>query len=82
MPPLIFSALVENEIDPKWGLTFMGSFVLIGALLLKFAAGTWEEILEESGRTNLSVRGVLSVRGGLSVMGDLPEREVAAEPPF
>ena len=82
MPPLIFSALVENEIDPKWGLTFMGSFILIAALLLKFAAGTWEEILEESGRTNLSVSGDLSLMGGLSVGGDLPERKAAAEPPL
>jgi MFS-type transporter involved in bile tolerance (Atg22 family) len=56
MPPLVFSTLVENEIDPKWGLTFMGSFILIAAALLKFAAGTWEEILQESGRSNLSVR--------------------------
>jgi UMF1 family MFS transporter len=70
MPPLIFSALVENEIDPKWGLTFMGSFILIGALLLKFAAGTWEEILEESGRSSLSVRENWS------------EREALAEPPL
>jgi MFS-type transporter involved in bile tolerance (Atg22 family) len=82
VPPLIFSALVENEIDPKWGMTFMGSFILIAALLLKFAAGTWEEILKESGRTNLSVSGDLSLMGGLSVGGDLPEREAAAGPPL
>jgi MFS-type transporter involved in bile tolerance (Atg22 family) len=56
MPPLVFSTLVENEIDPKWGLTFMGSFILIAAALLRFAAGTWEEILQESGRSDLSVR--------------------------
>jgi MFS-type transporter involved in bile tolerance (Atg22 family) len=69
IPPLIFSTLVENEIDPKWGMTFMGSFILIAAALLKFAAGTWEEILHESGRSNLSVRADLSERES---PGELP----------
>ena len=31
----------------------MGSFVLIAALLLRFGAGTWEEMLLESGRSEL-----------------------------
>lgn len=35
-------------------MTFMGSFMLIAALMLKLNAGTWEEILEESGRSDLA----------------------------
>mmetsp|Transcript_20149 Transcript_20149/g.43767 ORF Transcript_20149/g.43767 Transcript_20149/m.43767 type:complete len:548 (-) Transcript_20149:358-2001(-) len=54
LPPLIFSVLVENGVDAKWGMTFMGSFVLVAALMLKFGAGTWEEILQESGRSELA----------------------------
>ena len=53
-PPLVFSVLVENGFDAKWGMSFMGSFLLIGAILLKLGAGTWEEILHESGRSDLS----------------------------
>ena len=55
-PPLIFSVLVENGVDAKWGMTCMGSFVLIAALTLKLGAGTWEEILQESGRSGLTER--------------------------
>lgn len=50
LPPLVFSILVENGVDAKWGMTFMGSFVLVAASMLRFGAGTWEEILAESGR--------------------------------
>lgn len=59
-PPLCFSILVENGYDPKWGLSFMGLFILVAAALLRFGTGTWDEILEESGRIALSVA---SVRG-------------------
>ncbi len=52
-PPLIFSVLVENGVDAKWGMTLMGSFLLISALMLRFGAGSWEEILHESGRDGL-----------------------------
>jgi len=51
LPPLIFSLLIESGVDPKWGMTIMGSFILVAAFMLKFGAGTWEEILEESGRS-------------------------------
>jgi MFS-type transporter involved in bile tolerance (Atg22 family) len=50
LPPLIFSVLVEHGVDAKWGMTLMGSFLLIAALMLRFGAGSWEEILHESGR--------------------------------
>mmetsp|Transcript_17705 Transcript_17705/g.42651 ORF Transcript_17705/g.42651 Transcript_17705/m.42651 type:complete len:560 (-) Transcript_17705:302-1981(-) len=53
-PPLIFSVAVENGVDVKWGMTIMGSFILVAALLLKLGAGTWEEILRESGRSELA----------------------------
>ncbi len=56
MPPLIFSVLVENGIEAKWGMTCMASFVLLAALLLQLG-GTWEEILQESGRSDLIEHG-------------------------
>ena len=54
LPPLVFSVLVENGVDAKWGMTFMGSFILLAAILLRLGAGTWDEILHESGRSDLS----------------------------
>ena len=51
---MIFSVAVENGVDVKWGMTIMGSFILVAALLLKLGAGTWEEILRESGRSELA----------------------------
>ena len=65
LPPLSFSILVENGFDPKWGLSFMGLFILIAAALLRFGTGTWEEILEESGRVGLSERGSMSDHGSV-----------------
>jgi MFS-type transporter involved in bile tolerance (Atg22 family) len=50
LPPLLFSVMVERGVDPKWGLTLMGSFILVAASMLKFGSGPWEEILQESGR--------------------------------
>ena len=50
----MFSVLVENGVDAKWGMTFMGSFILLAAILLRLGAGTWDEILHESGRSDLS----------------------------
>jgi len=54
LPPLVFSILIENGVDAKWGMTFMGSFILVAALLLRFGAGNWEEILIESQRSGLA----------------------------
>mmetsp|Transcript_38950 Transcript_38950/g.81864 ORF Transcript_38950/g.81864 Transcript_38950/m.81864 type:complete len:552 (-) Transcript_38950:197-1852(-) len=54
LPPLIFSILVSNGVEAKWGMTFMASFVLVAALLLRLGAGSWEEMLAESGRSDLT----------------------------
>lgn len=54
LPPLVFSILIENGVDAKWGMTFMASFILVAASLLRFGAGTWEEILIESQRSGLA----------------------------
>jgi len=54
LPPLVFSILVESGVDAKWGMTFMGSFILVAASLLKFGSGTWEEILQESQRSEFA----------------------------
>lgn len=50
--PLIFGILVQGGYEPKWGMTFIGCFILIPAAMLRFCAGTWEEILLESGRVD------------------------------
>ncbi|KAL3823651.1 hypothetical protein ACHAXA_009756 [Cyclostephanos tholiformis] len=50
--PLVFGILVQKGYDPKWGMTFIGCFILIPAAMLRFCAGTWEEILQESGRVD------------------------------
>ena len=52
LPPLIFSVLVEGGVEAKWGMIFMGSFLFLAALMLKFGTGNWEEILHESGRND------------------------------
>lgn len=65
LPPLVFSVLVENGVDAKWGMTFMGSFILVAASLLKFGAGKWEEILEESGRSGLTTTTEPESKGGV-----------------
>jgi len=44
--PLIFAIMVEAEISQTYAILVVGSFFLIGAGLLSFAA-TWPEILEE-----------------------------------
>lgn len=54
LPPLIFSVLVETGVDASWGMTVMGSFILIAAIILKLGPGSWDEILHESGRSALS----------------------------
>lgn len=54
LPPLMFSILVGNEVDAKWGMVVIGSFLLVAALMLKLGTGTWEEILEESQRSGLT----------------------------
>jgi hypothetical protein len=54
LPPLIFSVLVETGVDASWGMTVMGSFILIAAIILKLGPGSWDEILQESGRSALS----------------------------
>jgi len=51
LPPLLFSVLIQNGVDAKWGMTVMASFLLLAATLLKFGAGTWDEIIQESGRS-------------------------------
>ena len=51
LPPLLFSVVVENGIDQKYGMIVMSCFVLLAALILKMCAGTWEDILVESGRS-------------------------------
>lgn len=56
LPPLLFAILVEQGIGAKWGLTVMASFVLVAAFMLKFCAGSWEEILKESGRSATAMR--------------------------
>ena len=53
--PLIFGILVQKGVDPKWGMTFIRCFILIPAAMLRFCAGTWEEILDKSGRTGAAV---------------------------
>lgn len=54
LPPLIFSVLIENGVDTKWGMTVMSSFLLLAAMLLKFGAGTWDEMTQESGRSEVT----------------------------
>ena len=53
LPPLVFSLFVENGVDAKWAMSFMSVFIMIGALLLRLGTGTWEEMLQESGRSEL-----------------------------
>ena len=52
LPPLIFSVLIGNGVDAKWGMIAMASFLLLAATILRFCPGTWEEILRESGRSD------------------------------
>jgi MFS-type transporter involved in bile tolerance (Atg22 family) len=56
--PLVFGILVQKGVDPKWGMTFIGCFILIPAAMLRFCAGSWEENVEESGRADLAGAGV------------------------
>ena len=56
--PLVFGILVQKGVDPKWGMTFIGCFILIPAAMLRFCAGSWEEIVEETGRADLAGAGV------------------------
>mmetsp|Transcript_11136 Transcript_11136/g.17002 ORF Transcript_11136/g.17002 Transcript_11136/m.17002 type:complete len:259 (-) Transcript_11136:59-835(-) len=51
LPPLLFSLMVSNGIDPKWGMMAMASFVIFAASLLAVGTGKWEDILLESGRS-------------------------------
>ena len=51
LPPLLFSVVVENGIDQKYGMIVMSCFVLVAALILKICTGKWEDILSESGRS-------------------------------
>lgn len=54
LPPLLFSLMISNGIDPKWGMTAMAGFVIFAALLLALGTGKWEDILEESGRSEVA----------------------------
>ena len=46
LPPLVFSILVENDIDHGYGVLVVSAFVLIAVVLLSLAA-PWDEIIEE-----------------------------------
>jgi len=54
LPPLIFSVLISRGVDIKWGMTLIASFLPLAASILRFGAGGWEEILRESGRSDLA----------------------------
>eukprot|EP00538_Stauroneis_constricta_P000752 CAMPEP_0119554244 /NCGR_PEP_ID=MMETSP1352-20130426/6795_1 /TAXON_ID=265584 /ORGANISM="Stauroneis constricta, Strain CCMP1120" /LENGTH=535 /DNA_ID=CAMNT_0007600809 /DNA_START=215 /DNA_END=1818 /DNA_ORIENTATION=+ len=50
LPPLFFSIIVEAGYEQKWGVIIVSFGFLVATVLLRFA-GSWEVILEESGRT-------------------------------
>ena len=47
LPPLVFSVLVENDIERGIAVVCISAFLLISISILMFAAAPWEEILEE-----------------------------------
>merc|ERR1712194_670399 len=51
-PPLIFSVMVQNNINMKWVLTAVASIFLISLFFLCLC-GSWPEILEEARTTNV-----------------------------
>jgi len=51
-PPLIFSIMVQNNINMKWALTAVASIFLISIFFLCLC-GSWPEILEEARTTNV-----------------------------
>ncbi|KAK1733261.1 autophagy-related protein 22 [Skeletonema marinoi] len=51
LPPLLFSLMISNGIDPKWGMMAMAVFLIFAAFLLAVGTGKWEDILLESGRS-------------------------------
>jgi len=51
-PPLIFSIMVQNNINMKWALTAVASIFLISLFFLCLC-GSWPEILEEARTTNV-----------------------------
>ena len=59
--------MISNGIDPKWGMTAMAGFVIFAALLLALGTGKWEDILEESGRSEVANSHSIAEEGGEGV---------------
>lgn len=51
LPPLIFSVMVEAEMEQSMGVIAVSGFFTIGFLIMSMAS-PWEEILEEARSTN------------------------------
>jgi Na+/melibiose symporter-like transporter len=47
LPPLIFTLLVQNEVDQKYGVISV-SFGFLAAVLLLSCTSSWDEILAEA----------------------------------
>ena len=47
-PPMVFSLLVENGIQQRYGMLSMMSFQLIAIAILQFGCAPWDELLQEA----------------------------------
>jgi hypothetical protein len=47
LPPLIFTVLVQNDVDQKYGVISV-SFGFVAAVVLLSCTSSWDEILEEA----------------------------------
>jgi len=52
LPPLLFSILVQNDINQKYGVMSVTLFFMVAIVLLSCAA-PWEEILEQAADTDI-----------------------------
>lgn len=46
LPPLIFSVLVQNGTDQKWGVVVVASFLFVAAIILSFLPA-WEDVIAD-----------------------------------
>lgn len=53
-PPLIFTIMVQNNVNMKWALTVVASIFLVSIFFLCLC-GSWPEILEEARTTNVQI---------------------------
>jgi Na+/melibiose symporter-like transporter len=81
LPPLVFTLMIENGVNQKWGLMSLILFfvVAIGFLCLM---SSWEDVLKESAKT-IDVIKLEDVTGETSdvedVKGETSDREEASK---